>query len=92
MFNAEFYDDLRGRTTALLIEVEHTLRPCQIAAIGELIDHDEPGVAVEMITAMLAEVGARITADQAAQVERLVQEMGLDESASRQARTMVQRA
>ncbi len=90
MFGADYYEDLRGRTTALLIEVEHALRPDQRAALAELIDHNEPGIAVEMITAMLAEVDASITFDQADQVERLVRDMGLDDSVSRQARAMVQ--
>jgi hypothetical protein len=89
VFDAGYYEGLRGRATALLIEVEHSLPPGQGAVMAELIDHNEPGVAVEMITAILAEAGAVITADQAGQVESLVRDMGLDESVSRQARGMV---
>lgn len=92
MFSAEYYEDLRGRTTAVLIEVEQALRPDQSAALAELIDHNEPGVAVEMLIAMLAEAAASITVDQAARIERLVRDMGLDESLSRQAQAMVRRA
>lgn len=91
MLNAEYYEGLRGRATALLIEVERSLPPGQGAVMAELIDHNEPGVAVEMITGMLAEAGVPITIDQAVQVESLVRDMGLDESVSRQTRAMVPR-
>lgn len=64
----------------------------QGAVVAELIDHNEPGVAVEMLTAILDEAGASLTSDQAAQIERLVDDMGLDETVSRQARAMVRPA
>jgi transcription initiation factor TFIIIB Brf1 subunit/transcription initiation factor TFIIB len=91
MFDADYYEGLRGRVTALLIGVERALQPDQRTVLADLIDHNEPGVAVEMIVAMLAEGTASITVDQIAQVERLVRDMGLDESVSRQAREMIQR-
>jgi hypothetical protein len=92
MYDSSYYEDLRGRATALLIEVEHALQADQRAAMADLIDHNEPGVAVEMITAMLSEAGASITRDQADQVQRLVRDMGLDDSVSLQAQAMIERA
>ena len=92
MFSAEYYEDLRGRATALLIAVESDLPAGQVDVLAELIDHNEPGVAVEMITAILAEVGAEIAADQVGQIESLVRDMGLDDSVARQARALVSNA
>lgn len=89
MYDAGYYEDLRGRAMAVLIEVEHLLQRDQAAALGDLIDHNEPGVAVQMMTAMLAEAPATVTAEQAKQIESVARDMGLDESVSRQARAMV---
>lgn len=59
--------------------------------LDELIDHNETGVAVEMMTAMLAEVHAPVTVEQAGQVESLARDMGPDESLVGQVRALVVR-
>lgn len=90
MFDASYYEEIRGRAHAALISVERSLERGQVSMLDELIDHNESGVAIEMMTAMLAESQASLTAEQSAQIERLVREMGLNESVARQAQTMVE--
>lgn len=89
MFDASYYEEIRGRARAALISVERSLERAQVSMLDELIDHNESGVAIEMMTAMLAESHASLTAEQSAQIERLVREMGLNESVARQAQAMV---
>lgn len=89
MFDAEYYENLRRRVTALLIGIEHLLEPDQVSVLSDLIDHNEPGLAVEMMTAMLADANASLDVEQSTQIEDLVRIMNLDASVSRQARAMV---
>lgn len=84
MFDADYYDDLCGRTRAVLIGVEQFLARDQASALDDLIDHNEPGAALEMIIGILLELQAPVTAELAAHVETLGRDMKFDEAVGRQ--------
>jgi hypothetical protein len=91
MLDASYYENLQGRAKAVLIGVGTLIRRDQASLLDELIDHNETGVAVEMMGAMLAEAHAPVTAEQVGQIESLARDMGLDESVVHQVRALVVR-
>src|SRR5687768_5180583 len=56
-------DDLRGRVRGLLITVADQLPVATAGIVDELIDADEQGIAVEMLSEMLVESNAPISPD-----------------------------
>jgi hypothetical protein len=91
MPDATYYEQLRGRTRGVLISVDRWFPTTQSALLDELIDANECGVAVEMISAMLEEFHAKVTEHEATEVESLVRDMGLDPEVSERVRALVSR-
>jgi hypothetical protein len=89
VYDATYYEQLRGRTRGLLISVDHWFPPNQSSLLDELIDANECGVAVEMISSMLEEFHADVTPDEATAVDDLVRDMGLDAEVSRRVQALV---
>lgn len=79
-YDAAYYEDLQGRLRGLLIEVAKELPSVTVGLVDELIDANECGVALEMISDMLVESDGRIDVLVLTDVERLVEDMGLDVS------------
>jgi hypothetical protein len=77
MYDATYYEQLRARTRDVLTSVDHWFPPAQASLLDELIDVNECGVAVEMISAMLQEFHADVRPDEATEIDGLVRDMGL---------------
>lgn len=72
------YDDLRGRLRWLIIRNGDQLPRVTLEFISEFIDANECGLALETLSDMLVEVGARIDCQTLDAVALLATEMGLD--------------
>jgi hypothetical protein len=59
--DAAYYADLETRVLALISSVEGLFSPDQVAVLVELAEHNEPAVAVEMLSQMLVEAEAPVT-------------------------------
>jgi hypothetical protein len=86
-----YYEELRGRVQALLIEVADQLPAFTVDLVTELIDANEPGVAVETISEMLAEAHGEISAGTLGHVHDLVTTMHLDPLTTDRLRPLVAR-
>ena len=75
---ASHHEELRGRVRGLLITVAGRLPESTVALVSEMIDANEPGVALEVISEMLVESRGKISADTLALVSELVETMRLD--------------
>jgi hypothetical protein len=71
------YEELQGRLRGLLIAVACQLPGLTVQLVGEMIDANECGVALETISEMLVESNARIAPEVLASVGELVDEMDL---------------
>jgi hypothetical protein len=76
-FDAAYYEDLRGRVRGVLIATAGLFPAQQAGLVDELIDANESGLALEMLSEMLVEAKADVDAQVVAQIDRLVSEMGL---------------
>ena len=74
------YEDIRGRVRGLLITLGDQLPVVTARLVHELLDANEQGVAVEMLSEMLVESKARISSDTMAVFEDVVDEMKLDQA------------
>lgn len=54
-------DDLQGRVRSVLIEVSDRLQPVTVELVTEMVDVGEQGVALEILSNMLVESGARLS-------------------------------
>lgn len=54
-FDAAYYADLESRVMRLIDSVQESFRSDQVAQLREFADHNEPAVAVEMLSEMLRE-------------------------------------
>jgi hypothetical protein len=77
-WTASYYEELRGRVRAVLIAVEAQLPSTTVDLVSEMIDANEPGVALETISEMLVESQGIISADILTLVRELVETMGLN--------------
>lgn len=77
--DASDYDDIRGRVRGLLITVADQLPAVTAGLVDELLDANEQGIAVEMLSEMLVESSARISPDTIAMFEEVVADMKLDQ-------------
>jgi hypothetical protein len=75
--SASQFEELQGRLRGLLIEVGGQLPRVTVQLVGEMIDANECGVALETISEMLADSHASITADVVTDVAQLAETMGL---------------
>ena len=76
-FDSTHYEDLQGRLRGLLIEFQNRFAREQGSMLDELIDANECGIALEMMTEILAEADASIPKDQINQIAQLAEEMKL---------------
>jgi len=76
-YDAFHYEDLRGRVRGVLITVSEAFPARQVGVVEELIDANEPGVALEMLVGMLVEARVSIAESTIEQIEGLVKEMRL---------------
>lgn len=74
--SADYYENIRGRVRGLFISVD-PFPADEAALIDELIDANEPGVALEMLIAMLIERGTTIPSPLVDQFADLVRTMDL---------------
>lgn len=72
------HEDIRGRVRGLLITVADQVPALTVGLVDELLDANEPGVAVEILSEMLVESNAQISPNAIAIFEELVGEMQLD--------------
>lgn len=89
-YDAAYYEDLRGRARGVLIAVAEHLSNQTAGLIDELIDHNECGVAVEMLSEALVEAGATIDEQTMADVEALVNTMELEKEVAARLRPHVE--
>jgi hypothetical protein len=78
-FPASYYEDLQGKLRALLAEVSGRLPVFTVDFVTELIEQNEPGVALETMSEMLAEARREISATTLDRVSELTRTMGLDQ-------------
>lgn len=76
--DASRFDDIRGRVRGLLITVADQLPVVTAGLVDELLDANEQGVAVEMLSEMLVQSNARISPETMAVFEDVVVAMGLN--------------
>jgi hypothetical protein len=77
-YDAAYFEDLQGRLRALLISIADQLSPQTIRLADEMIDAAECGIALDMLSEMLVESGARIDKQILADIAGLVDTMGLE--------------
>lgn len=76
--SASRYEELQGRIRGLLIAVADQLPAVTVGLVDEMIDANECGVALEIVSEMLVESRAVISGQTLSDVAALVDEMGLD--------------
>jgi hypothetical protein len=88
-FDAAYYADLESRVKGLVGSVESSLSPDQIAQLLQLAEHNEPGVAVEMLSEMLVERNAPVAQSLFDELRSLVTTMRLESDVSDRLRPLV---
>ena len=81
-FDASYYEEFQGRLRGLLIRLEELFEPDQVGLIGELIDANESGVALEMMSDLLVERELRIPHEDADEIALLAGRMRLENVAA----------
>lgn len=76
-WDSSYYEELRGRLHGLLITVADQLPPITVQLVGEFIDANECGVALEIMSEMLVESRATIAPVVVTSVNELVETMQL---------------
>lgn len=88
-FDTSNHDDIRGRVRGLLITVAEQLPAVTAGLVDELLDANEQGIAVELLSEMLVESNARISPETIAMFEDVVEEMKLDKANVERLRPLV---
>ncbi len=70
------HEEVQGRVRGLLIAVAPQLPAVTVGIVDEMIDANECGVALEIMSEMLVESGAVISEQSLSDVSSLVEEMG----------------
>lgn len=89
---ADAHDQIRGRVRGLLISLADQLPPVTVGLVDELLDANEQGIAVEMLSEMLVESRARISADDLKVFEDVIDAMQLDRLTVERLRPLVANA
>lgn len=76
--DAAHFEELQGRLRGVLMMVAEELPPVTVALVGEMIDANECGVALEILSEMLLEAEAQIEPEVLGVVDGLVESMGLE--------------
>ncbi len=72
------HEEVQGRARGVLVTVADQLPAMTVGLVDEMIDHNECGVAVEILSEMLVDSGARISEETLAGLSSLVEKMSLD--------------
>jgi hypothetical protein len=75
---ASQHEEVQGRARGLLIAVAPQLPSVTIGLVDEMIDANECGVALEIMSEMLVESRAIISSQELAMIRELVETMRLD--------------
>lgn len=73
-----YYEDIQGRLRAILTTVASQLASDTVQLVDEMIDANECGVALEIMSEMLVESAATVSEETFSEVESLVDKMGMD--------------
>ena len=88
-FDAAYYAALESRVKRLVGSVEHSLPPDQIAQLLELAEHNEPGLAIEMLSEMLVDLDAPVPRPLFDELRSLAETMRLESDVSDRLRLLV---
>jgi hypothetical protein len=77
-FAPDYCDRLQAQLRALLIATGSWISPEQLSLFNELVDANEPGVALDMLTKALAASDARIDQTLFRDMQSLAEQMNLD--------------
>ena len=86
-FDTGYYVQLEARTSALVRTFDQTFPAEQIVLLLELTEHNEPRVAVEMLSSMLAESGSPVAREVRDEFRALAEMMRLEPRVWNQLRT-----
>jgi hypothetical protein len=76
--SAPSYEEVQGRVRGLLITLAPQLPAVTVGLVDEMIDANECGVALEIMSEMLVESGGVISEKSLSDVASLVDDIGLD--------------
>ena len=76
--SADAHDHIRARVRGLLISLAAQLPPATVGIVDELLDANEQGIALEILSEMLVESKARISPELMTVFIDIVDEMQLD--------------
>jgi hypothetical protein len=76
--SSEYYDDVRSRLHALVDTCGPWFRPNEVAVLNDLVEANESGVALEMLSEMLPEADAMLDGQTLLELTDLAKQMGLD--------------
>lgn len=77
-FDRAYYAELETRVSALIDALDGVFPAEQIELLRELAEHNEPGVAVEMLSSMLVEAAQPVASSLRAEFQALAETMSLD--------------
>ena len=77
------HEEVSGRAMGILIRLGDRLSVQTQEIVHELVEHNESGVALEVMADMLAEAGASITDHERNEMLQLVSDMGMDDGVGR---------
>jgi hypothetical protein len=77
-FDQNYYEELQGRLRALLIQTGFWISPEELTLFNELVDANECGVALDMLTEALVSSEARIDEAVFKDVQSLAEQMNLE--------------
>ena len=76
-FGNDYYEELQARMRAIVIAVGYSIPPEQLPLLNELVDANEPGVALDILTEALADSGSQISQADFEDMKLLAEKMGL---------------
>lgn len=89
-FDPVQHEHVQGKLRGLLIELADQLSPVTVGLVDEMIDASEGDVALDMLSEMLVESGARLDEQTLAEVASLVATMGLSDEVVNRLRPLVE--
>jgi hypothetical protein len=84
-----YYEDLQARLRALLVVTGQWVPSDQLSLLNELVDANECGVALEMLSESLTSSGERIDGSVIQDMRTLSDQMGLDRAVVDRLRPLV---
>ncbi len=77
-FTSDYYKELQARVRAILINVGSSISPEELSLFNELVDANEPGVVVDMLTEALADSNAEVSQADFEDIKTVAEMMKLD--------------